>query len=250
MLYNVSISGDATGPFDIYYDSVSGGTQLASGVTRSTMLSGYGVEVPSAAVTIIVVNTDSDCGNSQIFYLPTPTPTPTPVSTSTPTPTPTVFDCALTGGSLTINTTPTPTPTLSRTPTPTPTITATPTSTPTNALRLNRANITLNALTPSSIFEISNNTAGGTIDTIQVGGGLYTAYGKNDAYITGNSSSVVYRVRKSAPSSLAYDAGDVILSINGNIQQSYRFIQEEVIDFYFTVTVNYGDLVTIEIWEG
>lgn len=248
MLYNVSISGDAAGPFDIYYDSVSGGNQLASGISRSSLMSGYNVEVPSAAVTIIVVNTDSDCGNSQIYYLPTPTPTPLPASTATPTPTPTVFDCALTGGSLTINTTPTPTPTPTRTTTPTPTFSPTPTALSTV---LNRANITLNALTPASIFEVSNSTSGGTVDTIQVGGGLYTVYGKNDAYISAASpTTVIYRIRKSAPSSLAYDVGDVILSVNGNIQQSYHFIQNEVIDFYITVTLNYGDVVTIEIWEG
>jgi hypothetical protein len=129
--YQVFISGDAAGPFDIYYDSVSVGTQLDTGVSRSNLLTGYTVGgIPDSASSIIVFNTDSGCNNSVTYFIKPPTPTPT--VTPTPTPTPTVpVDCSMSGGSI-IEATPTPTPTPTTTPTPTATGTATPTPTPTS----------------------------------------------------------------------------------------------------------------------
>lgn len=249
MVYQLFITGDAEGPFDIYYNSISVGTQIDTGVTRSSLVSGYNVNVPSNALTIIVQNTGTDCSNTQTYYIPTYTPTPVPTSTPTPTPTPISSDCALIGGSVTIQAVSTPTPTPTSTPIATPTVTPTPT--PTTSTVINRANVTLNALYPQSIFEISNSTVGGTIDAINVGNGQYTVYGKNDAYISTTApTTVIYRIRKKLPSNLASDVGDVILSVNGLTIQSYHFIQNQTIDFYVTVTLNYGDVVSIEIWEG
>jgi len=126
--YQVFISGDAAGPFDIYYDSISVGTQLDTGVSRSNLLAGYTVTgIPDSASSIIVFNTDSGCNNFVTYFIKPPTPTPTPTPTPPPTPT-VVVDCSMSGGSI-IEATPTPTPTL--TVTPTPTATATPTPTPT-----------------------------------------------------------------------------------------------------------------------
>ena len=141
--YQVFISGDAAGPFDIYYDSISGGTQLYTGVTRSNLLTGYTVTgIPDSASSIIVLNTDSGCNNPVTYFIKPPTPTPTVTPTPTPTPT-VVVDCTLAGGSVTQPTpTPTPTPTSTPvvtatfTPTPTPTATNTPTPTPTTTSNL------------------------------------------------------------------------------------------------------------------
>jgi hypothetical protein len=123
--YQVFISGDAGGPFDIYYDSVSVGTQLDTGVSRSSLLAGYNVSgIPDSASSIIVFNTDPGCNNYVTYYIKPPTPAPT--VTPTPTPTPTiVVDCSMSGGSI-IQATPTPTPS----PTATSVVTATPTATP------------------------------------------------------------------------------------------------------------------------
>ena len=139
MNYLVRITGDATGPFDIYYDSISGGTQLASNISKAQMVAGYTVTgIPTNATSIIVNNTDIECLNAVTYYLVL-TATPTPTRTATPTPTPTLLDCTLSGGSVYIPATPTPTATITATPTPTqtliptatPTITATPTNIPT-----------------------------------------------------------------------------------------------------------------------
>lgn len=137
--YQVFISGDAAGPFDIYYDSISVGTQLDTGVTRSNLLTGYTVSgIPDSAYSIIVLNTDPGCNNPVTYYIKPPTPVPTITPTITPTPT-IVVDCTMSGGSI-IEATPTPTqtptitptPTATPTPTPTPTTTATLTPTPTS----------------------------------------------------------------------------------------------------------------------
>lgn len=252
MDFIVTISGDAAGPFNIYYDSVSSGTLVDSNVSRASLLTGYSVTITGTPVSIIVVNTDSDCQNSQTYYLPTPTPTPTPVPTSAPTPTPTfVLNCALWGGSVTIvSVTPTPTPSV---PTPTPTSgpTATPTPTPTGTIVRHRAQLVLNDISPSNIFEVSNGTVGGTIDTINVASSAITAYGKNDSYIvSGISNNVVYRVRKTTPSNTAVDAGYVFIQVNGIILQSFSFNMGDVIDYYFNVNILTSDLVSIQIWEG
>jgi hypothetical protein len=146
--YKVFISGDAAGTFDIYYDSVSVGTQLATGVSRTSLLAGYDVSnVPYTATSIIVYNSDTECGN-YVTYLIKP-PTPTPTVTPTPTPTPTVVvDCTLSGGSV-IEPTPLPTSTPTVTPTPTSTPTVTPTPTPTSYtidFKLKGKNATLNSV--------------------------------------------------------------------------------------------------------
>lgn len=254
MDFIVTISGDAVGPFDIYYDTVSGGTLVDSNVSRASLLNGYPVTIAGSPVTIIVVNTDSDCQNSEVFYLATPTPTPTPVPTATPTPTPTfVLNCTIFGGSVTfISSTPTPTPTITLTPTPTPTLTATPTPTPTGTLVRHRAQLVLDGISPSSVFEVSNSTSGGTIDNISIVSPGTSAFGKNDSYILagGVSNTVIYRIRKTATSNTALDAGSVVLFINGSSYQSFNFNLGNVIDFYITVSILSSDLISIQILEG
>ena len=122
-------SGTDSGPYNIYYDSVSSGTlatlcgtsNLAENLTLSQVQSGVCVEVPNNADRIIFYNTNPDIAkdcetNQEVHELTSaPSPTPSPTSTSTPTE----------------SSTPTPTPTESSTPTPTPTSTATPTPSPT-----------------------------------------------------------------------------------------------------------------------
>ena len=253
MDFIVTISGDAAGPFNIYYDTISVGTLVDSNVSRASLLTGYSVSIAGSPTTIIVVNTDSDCQNSEIFYVATPTPTPTPVPTATPTPTPTfVLNCTLFGGSVSFATaTPTPTPTATPTPTNTPTLTPTPTPTPTGTLVRNRAQVILNGIAPSSVFEISNSTSGGTIDTISVVSPGTPAFGKNDSYVLGTgTNTVIYRVRKIATSTTSLDAGSVALFLNGNSYQSYNFNLGEVVDFYITVDIELSDFVSIQIWEG
>ena len=252
MDFIVTISGDAAGPFDIYYDSVSVGTLVDSNVDRASLLAGYSVSIAGSPATIIVVNTDPYCGNSQVYQVIQYTPTPTPSPTPTPTPFPTaVLNCTLFGMSVTVtqNATPTPTPTL--TPTATPVVPATPTPTPTGATVINRAQVVLNDISPSNIFEIFNSTAGASLDTINVVSSAITAYGKNDSYITaGISNEVVYRVRKISPTNTAMDAGTVLIQVNGTVYQSYNFNMNDVIDFYLTVNITSTDFVSIQIWEG
>jgi hypothetical protein len=254
MDFIVTISGDAVGPFDIYYDTVSGGTLVDSNVSRASLLGGYPVTITGSPVTIIVVNTDSDCQNSEVFYLATPTPTPTPVATATPTPTPTfVLNCTIFGGSVTfVSSTPTPTPTITLTPTATPTLTPTPTPTPTGTLVRHRAQLVLDGISPSSVFEVSNSTSGGTIDNISIVSPGTSAFGKNDSYILagGASNTVIYRIRKTATGNTALDAGSVVLYLNGNSYQGYNFNLGDVIDFYITVDITTSDLVSIQILEG
>jgi hypothetical protein len=253
MDFIVTISGDAAGPFNIYYDSVSVGTLVDSNVSRSSLLNGYAVTIAGAPITIIVVNTDSDCQNSETFYLATPTPTPTPVPTATPTPTPTfVLNCTLFGGSVSFaSVTPTPTPTVTPTPTNTPTLTPTPTPTPTGTLVRNRAQLILNGIAPSSVFQVSNGTPGGTIDSISIVSPGTPAFGKNDSYVLGTgTTTVIYRIRKTATGTTALDAGNVALYINGNSYQSYNFNLGDLIDFYITVDIALSDFVSIQIWEG
>lgn len=251
MDYLVTITGDAIGAFDIYYDTASSGTQLAATVSRQDMLNGrYVTGVPTTASAIIVYNADADCQNYVTYFLSTPTPTPTVTPTPTPTPTPTILDCTIATGSISIPTpTPTPTPTVTPTPTPTFTLTNTPTPTPTNALVMLRAQVVEFSVSSLSTFQITNNTAGGTTDTIS-GGTSIPAYGKNDAFVTASPSNVIYRVQKTAAGNTAIDSGYVIVYVNGSIQASENFNQGNVIDFYLTVTVSTADSVIIEIQEG
>ena len=135
-------SGTNTGPYNIYYNSVStstladlfGTTNKAENLTLSQVQSGVVIEVPNSATSIIFFNTDpdvaTDCATNQEVYslseleptaTPTPTSTdipdsPTPVPTETPTPTPTDTPIP----------TYTPVPTSTETPTPTPTATDVP----------------------------------------------------------------------------------------------------------------------------
>jgi hypothetical protein len=249
MDFIVTISGDAAGPFDIYYNSISEGTLVDSGVDRASLLAGYSVTIAGSPATIIVVNSDPYCGNSEVYQVIQYTPTPVPTSTPTPTPFPTILNCTLFGMSVTVaeNATPTPTPTV----TATPTATSTPTPTPTGATVRNRAQVVLNDISPSNVFEIFNSTAGASLDTINVASSTIPAYGKNDSYITeGVSNEVVYRVRKISPTNTAMDAGYVMIQVNGTVYQSYNFNMNDVIDFYLSVNIISTDFVSIQIWEG
>lgn len=252
MDYVVTITGDAVGPFNIYYDSISVGTKLFTGVSRQDMLAGKLVTgIPSTAVSIIVYNTDADVQNYVTYYLSTPTPTPTITPTPTPTPTPTVLDCTISTGSVVIaSVTPTPTPTTAP-PTPTPTaVPPTATPTPTNTLVMVRAQVVETSISFSSTFQIDNDTSGGTTDTISGGTAGAPAYGKNDAYVTGTPTLVTYRVQKIAAGSLASDAGYILIEVNGSVQASQNFNQGDDVDFNLSVTISSGDSVTIEIQEG
>jgi hypothetical protein len=185
--------------------------------------------------------------------LATPTPTPTPVPTATPTPTPTfVLNCTLFGGSVSfVSVTPTPTPLGTSTPTPTPTSTSTPTPTPTGTLVRNRAQVVLNGISPSSVFEIYNSTPGASIDNISIVSPGTPAYGKNDSYVVGvGTTTVSYRIRKVATSNTALDAGTVALYLNGSSYQSYNFNLGQIVDFYISVDIALSDSVSIQIWEG
>ena len=127
-LFLVTLSGSYTtpGPFNIYYDSVSTGSIVASSITRTQLLAGYQVTVPDSTFYIFVENIAMGCGNTTRVDVSDPTPTPTP--TNTPTNTPTLTRTP------TSTPTPTNTPTLTNTPTNTPTRTSTPTLTPTRTL--------------------------------------------------------------------------------------------------------------------
>lgn len=252
MDYFVTITGDAVGAFDIYYDTASAGTQLASGVSRQDMINGrYVTGVPTTASAIIVYNSDSSCQNYVTYLLGTPTPTPTSTPTPTPTPTPTILDCTIATGSVSIATlTPTPTPTNTPTPTPTNTPTITPTPTPTGTLLRLRGQVVERSVSFSSTFQITNSTSGGTTDNISGGTASAPAYGKNDAFVTGTPSSVTYRVQKTASGNTALDNGYIIIDVNGSVQASQNFNQGDVIDFELTVTLSTADSVIIEIQEG
>jgi hypothetical protein len=249
MDFIVTISGDAAGPFDIYYNSISVGTLVESNVDRASLLAGYSVTIAGSPATIIVVNTDPYCGNSQVYQVIQYTPTPVPTSTPTPTPFPTTLNCTLFGMSVSVtqNATPTPTPT----PTATSAAPATPTPTPTASNILNQAEVILNDISPSNVFEIFNNTVGASLDTINVPSSIVTAYGTNNAYITaGIPNEVIYRVRKISPTNTAMDAGYVMIQVNGTVYQTFNFNMNDVIDFYLTVNITSTDFVSIQIWEG
>ena len=136
--YNILItSGDAPGPYTIYYNSVDPltiATRVSTGTSATSIpylaLStspGVTVEVPDNSTSVILHN--PSCNSSEILLLTTPVPsstsTPTPTATATPvpatdTPTPTATQAPDTA---------TPTPTATSVP-PTDTPTPTPTSTP------------------------------------------------------------------------------------------------------------------------
>jgi hypothetical protein len=131
-------------------------------------------------------------------------------------------------------------------------LTVTPTPTPTGTLVRHRAQLVLDGIAPSSVFEVSNSTSGGTIDNISIVSPGTSAFGKNDSYILagGASNTVIYRIRKTATGNTALDAGNVVLYLNGNSYQGYNFNLGDVIDFYITVAITTSDLVSIQILEG
>ncbi len=101
----ITSCGSSTGPFDLYYDSVTPANLLASNVSCTELVAGYTVNnLPNTAVNIIL---DGVGICTDIFTIPIVIPTPTP----TPTP---GLDCSFTFviGSLI---TPTPTATVTRT---------------------------------------------------------------------------------------------------------------------------------------
>ena len=77
-----SIGGNA-GPFAIYQSFDSYVTPVATGVTRSQILAGYGVTVNDATTTVRLISSGT-CTNttniSVIFPSPTPTPSPSAVA--------------------------------------------------------------------------------------------------------------------------------------------------------------------------
>ena len=77
--------GVSAGPFNIS-DNVIG--VVSMNVTRAQLLSGYSINVDTAA-TVVTVTSVGTCNTSLSIYLSTPTPTPTPTITPTPTVTPT-----------------------------------------------------------------------------------------------------------------------------------------------------------------
>lgn len=114
-ILTATTAGASVGPFNIYHTTEVVGNLLASGITRTQLVSGYTV----ASFGTYIIRSTGTCTNA---YTVTgcDVATPTPTATGTPTPTPTG-----------VTPTPTPTPTTPPGPTPTPTVTATPTATPT-----------------------------------------------------------------------------------------------------------------------
>ena len=71
-------SGTSAGPYDIYYDQISPGNLLASGVSYASLASGVTYTVPSTTTSVIVVNTKAVCaGNNTIVQTQQVTPQPT-----------------------------------------------------------------------------------------------------------------------------------------------------------------------------
>jgi hypothetical protein len=123
----------------------SGSTLLATYGVTSSANSGktyipYGPEIAASTQvsSIIITSIDSTNPINKIQYVTgsfvnciNTTPTPTPTVTSTPTPTPTITPTRTPTVTPTVTATPTVTPTITPTPTVTPTLTSTPTITPT-----------------------------------------------------------------------------------------------------------------------
>ncbi len=106
VILTATTMGASVGPFDIYHTSEVGGNLLASGVSRSQLVSGYSV----TPYDTYIIRSTGTCTNSVTVtgcYTATPTPTATSV---VPTPTPTATPVGPTA-----TPTVTPTPTSSRT---------------------------------------------------------------------------------------------------------------------------------------
>lgn len=130
MNFTVNIEGDASGPFNIYYDTASAGTLVYSSASRENLINGLIVTGVSPTASYLVLhNLDPDCDNFVTKDISSPTPSPTPEPTPTPSPTSVVVDCTLSGSLVLV--TPSPTPTLTSTPAATPGPSSTPGTTPT-----------------------------------------------------------------------------------------------------------------------
>lgn len=85
VLITLTTAGPNTGPFDIYAEQNLNNVLIASGVPKSSLLSGYIAVVPDDSLSVIIVSTDPFCGNTQIT-IPLPgAPTTTTTSTTTTT---------------------------------------------------------------------------------------------------------------------------------------------------------------------
>ena len=169
--------GADVGPFDIYHTSETPGNLIESGVSRSTLDSGWQT---SEVYDVYIVRSTGTCTNKVDVNLeatPTPTATATPTPTATPTATPV--------GPTPTPTAATPTPTAATpTPTPTPTgVTPTPTATPTPTSALYE--VTLRYRTTGAPNEDACSIQSQT-DTFYIDGAqLQTAnYAYNDPFAT------------------------------------------------------------------
>ena len=91
MFVTVRNTSGLTGPFDIYYDTVSAATVVTLSVTSASLANGYDINVPDATTSIIVVNNDLGCTNQQVMAV---------------TPQPVIQDCILEGTAVYIPPTP------------------------------------------------------------------------------------------------------------------------------------------------
>lgn len=135
-LRQITLSGITVGldisTVDIYHTSVSPPNLIASGVTKSQLLSGYSFYDDDTHNTY-VLESDDPCGVQTTVTIGTPSQTPTSTSTQTPTITATITSTPglspTTTPTNTVTSTITPTPDSSPTTTPTTTNTLTPTNT-------------------------------------------------------------------------------------------------------------------------
>jgi len=128
VLITLTFAGPSTGPFSLFTDVDNYTTPFVTGVTRSSLISGYTTSLVPDNAFVIRCKSTGICLNYidiPIENIPTPTPTVTTTLTSTPTKTPTPSITA------TPTITKTPTTTLTVTPTNTPTISITPSNTAT-----------------------------------------------------------------------------------------------------------------------
>jgi hypothetical protein len=125
VLITLTFAGSGTGPFNLLTDVDGYTTPFVTGVTRSSLISGYATSLVPDNAFVIRCKSTGICLNYidiPIQNIPTPTPTPTTTATLTPTPTTTA----------TLTSTPSTTPTMTKTPTNTPTNTPTISITPSN----------------------------------------------------------------------------------------------------------------------
>lgn len=152
-LIRATTAGSDSGPYTIYATSVDPANIIATGVTRTQLLSGFVVTIPDGVTNLVIKSTGYCTNQVNLAVNDGPTPTPTPLPTSTPTPTPT------------------PTPTTTPTPTPTP---EPPTLTISYRKGINLVTTSLNTaigadIIMSSVFADGYTSAGGgvTVASIQ-----------------------------------------------------------------------------------